>query len=169
MPTFQCSNGDDFIVQQLDRSTRGSLTTVLKVDGNTGTVTVAGQTISSSGVVGNTGAVTGSTASFTSTLAVTGAATLSGGLAVTGATTVGGKTVATGSLRSVVSVGVAVPGAVTMASTLVGDQLVAAFDHTDGTDVQTGFESTVTVSGQLQQSTSTNLSAKTILFIFHRP
>jgi hypothetical protein len=182
MATFICSKGDDFIVQQEDRGYNGKLTEVLKVDGGTGTVTVAGQTISSSGVVGATGAVTATTGAFSGTLAaaaaatvgttltVTGAAALNGGVAVTGAATVGGKTVATGALRSVVSVGVDASGGaadVTMASTLVGDQLVAAFNHTDGTDVQTDFEATVTVAGKLHQ-TAANLSAKTILFLFHR-
>lgn len=217
MPTFQCSNGDDFIVQQLDRSTRGGLSTVLKVDGNTGVVTVAGQEISSSGVIGATGAVTAtniaasgtldvtgvstltgnatvggtfrvtgattlsSGAAVTGTLAVTGAATVSttlgvtgvanlnGGTAITGTATVGGKTIATGELRSVVSLGRNLAGDLVMASTVAGDQLVAAFNATDATDVQTSFESTVTVTGHLQQSAATDLSAKTILFIFHRP
>ena len=74
-----------------------------------------------------------------------------------------------GALRSVVAVGRNLAGDIVMASTVAGDQLVAAFDHTDGTDVQTDFESTVTVTGHLQQSGAVDLSAKTILFIFHRP
>jgi hypothetical protein len=206
MPTFICSNGDDFLVQQEDRGYKGVNTNALKIDGKTGVVTVAGQTISSSGVIGATGAVTatnvaasgtldvtgvstlgvahivgnstvvgtlgvtGNTA-VTGTFGVTGTSTLTGNLVVTGTGTVGGKTIATGALRSVVSVGVDASGGaadVTMASTVAGDKLVAAFNATDNTDVQADFESTVSVSGKLNQLT-TDLSAKTILFIFNRP
>ena len=181
MPTFIASNGDDFIVQQEERGYNGALTEAFKVNGKTGVVTVAGQTISSSGVIGAVGAVTATTinasglvaaaAALTvgTTATVTGATALNGGVAVTGAATVGGKTIATGALRSVVAVGRNLAGDIVMASTVAGDQLVAAFDHTDGTDVQTDFESTVTVTGHLQQSGAVDLSAKTILFIFHRP
>lgn len=181
MATFICSNGDDFKVIQEDRGYGGRDTEVLKVNGTTGVVTVAGQTISSSGVIGSTGAVTATTvtasgtvaaqaaATVGTTLTVTGAATLNGGLAVTGATTVGGKTVTTGSLRSVVATGRNLVGDIVMASTVAGDQLVAAFNHTDGTDGQTSFEATVTSTGHLQQSAASDLSAKTFLFIFHRP
>ena len=183
MATFICSQGDDFKVAQEDRGYNGKFTDVLKIDGGTGTVTVAGQTISSSGVVGNTGAVTGTTATFSGTVAaqaaatvgttlgVTGATTLSGGVAVTGAATVGGKTVATGSLYSFVHVGVDASGGaadVTGLSTVAGDQVVAIFNHTDGTDVQADFEATVSSSTKIHQ-TSVNLSAKTLLFILHRP
>ena len=182
MPTFLATNGDEFIVKQEDRGYKGVLTEALKVDKN-GVVTVAGQTISSSGVIGATGAVTATTinasglvaaaAALTvgTTATVTGATALNGGVAVTGAATVGGKTVATGSLYSAVANGVNAgggPADVTIATTVANDQLVAAFNHTDGTDVQADFQSTVTVSGKISQ-TSVNLTGKVILFIFHRP
>lgn len=180
MPVFYTTNGDEFIVKQEDRGFGGVLTEVLKVDKN-GVVTLAGQTVSSSGVVGATGAVTATTGNFSGTLAaaaaatvgttlgVTGATTLSGGVAVTGAATVSGKTVATGSIFSIVAAGRNLAGDITMAGTVSGDQLVAAFNHTDGTNGQTNFEQTVTVTGHLQQSLASDLSSKTFLFLFHRP
>ena len=192
MPTFICSNGDDFLVQQEDRGYKGTNTDVLKVDGKTGVVTVAGQTISSSGVIGSTGAVTATNVAASGTLDVTGVSTLgvthvvgnstvvgtfgvtgtttvTGNAVVTGTATVGGKTVATGLIRSVVAAGRNLAGDIVMASTVAGDQLVAAFNATDATDLQTSFESTVTVTGHLQQSAAVDLSTKAILFLFHRP
>jgi hypothetical protein len=183
MATFICSNGDDFIVQQEDRGYKGVLTEAFKVNGATGVVTVAGQTISSSGVIGSTGAVTATTIAASglvaaaaavtvgTTLNVTGLTTLAGGVAITAPATVGGKTIATGSIRSVVAVGRNLAGDIVMAGTVAGDQLVAAVNLTDtpNTDVQADFEATVTVSGHLQQSAAVDLSTKTILFLFHRP
>lgn len=51
-------------------------------------------------------------------------------------------------------------GAVTVANLKAGDQVLFVFDITDGTDGSSYFESTVTVTGQLQQSSALNLSAK---------
>ena len=181
MATFICSAGDDFIVQQEDRGYNGKFTEVLKVNGTTGIVTVAGLTISASGVVGSTGAVTATTGAFSgllaaaaavtvgTTLGVTGVTTLTGALAANGGITISGKTVNTGTNRSVVATGRNLAGDIVMASTVAGDILFAAFNHTDGTDVQADFETTVTVTGHLQQSAAVDLSAKTILFLFHRP
>ena len=55
-------------------------------------------------------------------------------------------------------------GAVTVAGAVVGDNVEFVFDHTDGTDVTSSFQSTVTVAGQVQQTSATNLSAKTLIF-----
>ena len=189
MPTFIADNGEDFLVKQLDRSTRGTLTTALKVDGNTGTVTVAGQTISSSGVVGSTGAVTATTVTASglvaaqaaltvgTTLAVTGASTLTGNttvggtLGVTGATTlpaattIGGKTPMTGSVYSVVQAGKNGAGALTLTGALVGDTVVGIANLTTPGDLKSSFEATVSVAGQIQQSSATDLSAKQCFFI----
>jgi hypothetical protein len=192
MPTYLTTNGDEFIIKQEDRGYNGKLTEVFKADKN-GVVTVAGQTISSSGVIGNTGAVTATTIAASglvaaaaavtvgTTLAVTGASTLTGNTGVTGTLTVtgatalnggatsGGKTVATGSIFSIVATGRNLTGDIAMAGTVAGDQLVAAFNHTGGTNLQASFEQTVTITGHLQQSDNGNLSAQTILFLFHRP
>ena len=180
MPTYLTTNGDEFIIKQEDRGYNGKLTEVFKADKN-GVVTVAGQTISSSGVIGNVGAVTATTVAASglvaaaaaltvgTTATVTGATALNGGVAVTGAATVGGKTVATGSIFSIVATGRNLTGDIAMAGTVAGDQLVAAFNHTGGTNLQLSFEQTVTITGHLQQSDNGNLSAQTILFLFHRP
>jgi hypothetical protein len=179
MPNFIADNGDDFVVQQLDRGYNGKLTEAFKVDGKTGTVTVAGQTISSSGVIGSTGAVTATTIAASSTLAVTGASTLTGNttvggtLGVTGATTlpaattIGGKTPDTGSYYSVVQAGKNGAGALTLTGTLVGDKVVAVANLTTPGDLQSSFETTITVAGQIQQSSATDLSVKQCLFILH--
>lgn len=56
-------------------------------------------------------------------------------------------------------------GAITLAGTLVGDR-VRKVVHEDGTDASASFESTITVAGQLQQSSASDLSAqKYIVFI----
>jgi hypothetical protein len=187
MPTFICSAGEDFIVQQQDRGYGGRLTEVLRCNGRTGVVTVAGQEISSSGVVGATGAVTATTVTASgavaaqaaltvgTTLAVTGASTLTGalaangGIAVTGTATVGGKTITTGSDHSKVGTGRNLAGEIDLAGTVAGDQLVAALNLTDNASVLSSFEQTVTVTGHLQQTAAADLSTKTIFFIFHTP
>ena len=180
MATFICSNGDDFKVVQEDRGYNGKFTDVLKVDGGTGVVTVAGQTISSSGVVGATGAVTATTGNFSGTLAAAAAATVGTTLTVTGASalnggiTVAGKTVNTGSYYVVISDGIdssLAAGDVTMAApaTVAGDVLVSAQGITTPGDVSADFESTVSVGGKLHQLIGVNLSAKVIAFLFHRP
>jgi hypothetical protein len=48
---------------------------------------------------------------------------------------------------------------------LVGMQLVAAVNLTDGTDAQLLFEQTLKATDQIRQRATANLSAKTILFI----
>jgi hypothetical protein len=186
MPTFLATNGDEFIVKQEDRGYNGKLTEALKVDKN-GTVTVAGQTISSSGVIGATGAVTATTinasglvaaaAALTvgTTLGVTGAATLSSTLGVTGATTlpaattIGGKTPMTGSDYSVVQAGKNGAGALTLTGAKVGDTVTAIANLTTPGDLKSSFEATITVINQIQQSAATDLSAKQCLFILHTP
>lgn len=192
MPTFIADNGEDFLVQQLDRSYKGTLTEVLKVDGKTGTVTVAGQTISSSGVIGSTGAVTATTVTASgavaaqSTLAVTGNTTVGGTLGVTGNTTVGGtfgvtgnttltgtltvggKTPMTGSLYSAIIAGADASGGVVstvLAGAVIGDKVVACVNLTGATDVQTSFETAVTVTGHIQQTTTDLAAATKILVI----
>jgi hypothetical protein len=82
-------------------------------------------------------------------------------------------TIFTGSLLSAVAVGAdntSSKGYATVAATKIGDKLIAAANITDSSDVQTKFEATITVAGQIQQSSGTdNLSAKTILFLLQRP
>ena len=179
MPTYIVSDGEPFLIKKQDRAFKGQLTEVLKVDGSTGTVTVAGQTISSSGVVGNVGATTGTTASFSSTLAVTGASTLTGNttvggtLGVTGATTlpaattIGGKTPMTGSDYSVCQAGKNGAGALTLTGAVIGDTVVGIVNITTPGDLKSSFESTVTVTGQIQQTAATDLSAKQCFFHLH--
>jgi hypothetical protein len=49
-----------------------------------------------------------------------------------------------------------------VAGTLVGDTVELVFDITDGTDATADFESTVSVAGQVQQTTA--LASKACLF-----
>jgi hypothetical protein len=125
MPTFIADNGDDFVVQQLDRSTRGGLTETFKVNGKTGATTLPA------------------------------------------ATTIGGKTPMTGSLYSVVSAGRSTAGSLTLAGAVITDKVVAIVDLASSppADLQTGFETAITVTGHIAQSSGTDLSAHTILFI----
>jgi fibronectin-binding autotransporter adhesin len=192
MPTFIATNGDEFVVQKQDRGYGGRLTEVLKIDKD-GVVTVAGQQISSSGVIGATGAVTATTGAFSgllaaaaavtvgTTLTVTGASTLTGNSTVTGtfgvtgattlpaATTIGGKTPMTGSDHSFVGPGRNLAGDIVQAGTVAGDKLIAAVNLTDGANVASSFEQIVTVSGHLQQTAAADLSTKTIFFLYHTP
>ena len=129
---------------------------MLKVDGN-GVVTVSGQTISSSGVIGSTGAVTATTGNFSgtlaaaaaatvgTTLAVTGASTLTGALAANGGITINSKTVNTGTYFQVICLGIDTTGAagdITMAApaTVAGDVLVSVQGITTPGDQSANFE-----------------------------
>jgi hypothetical protein len=190
MPKYLSTNGDEFTIQAEDRGYGGKLTEAFKVDGK-GVVTVAGQTISSSGVIGATGAVTATTINASgliaaaaavtvgTTLGVTGATTLSSTLNVTGATTlpvattIGTKTPITGSYFQVICNGIdstSAAGDITMATpaTVAGDVLVTAQGITTVGDLSADFEATVSVGGKLHQLIGVNLSAKVISFIFHR-
>ena len=51
-------------------------------------------------------------------------------------------------------------GACTLASALQDDVVVGVVSITDGTDAGANFESVITVQGEIQQSSSSNLSAK---------
>jgi hypothetical protein len=56
-------------------------------------------------------------------------------------------------------------GAVTLAGTLVGDVVNLVFDVTDSSDVTGDFESTISVAGQIQQTTA--LATKTCMFFIN--
>lgn len=55
-------------------------------------------------------------------------------------------------------------GPITAAGFAVGDRVVSAVNLTDGTNDAANFESVITVAGQIQQSSATNLSAKKYIF-----
>jgi hypothetical protein len=55
-------------------------------------------------------------------------------------------------------------GAITIAGALVGDNVEFVYNATDDTDATSSFEATVSVSGQVQQTSASNLSAKTCIF-----
>lgn len=55
-------------------------------------------------------------------------------------------------------------GAVTLAGAKVGDKVIQAINLTDDTDARSSFEATITVAGQIQQSSASDLSTKTISF-----
>ena len=86
-----------------------------------------------------------------------------------GAITVNGKTPYTGSIYSVVQAGRATAGALTLTGALVGDQVESIVNLTTPGDLQSSFETVVSVNGQIQQSTATDLSTKQILFILNHP
>jgi hypothetical protein len=137
MPTFHASAGDDFLIRQNDRGYNGKGQNALKVDGLAATVTVS--------------------VPLTATAAVT--------LPVS--TTIGGKTPDTGSYFSVVQAGKNGAGALTLTGALIGDKVIAVANLTTPGDLQAGFETTVTVKDQIQQSSASDLSAKQCLFILH--
>jgi hypothetical protein len=78
--------------------------------------------------------------------------------------------VAIGSTRSgpnslkVVAAGSNGAGAVTVTGTKVGDNVELVLDLTDATDITTAFEATVSIAGQVQQTSATNYSGKTCVF-----
>ncbi len=78
--------------------------------------------------------------------------------------------VAVGSTRSgpnaikVVAAGVAAAGAVAIAGAAVGDNVELVLQSTF-VDASADFESTVSVAGQVQQTSAANLSADTFLFL----
>lgn len=78
--------------------------------------------------------------------------------------------VAVGSTRSgpnplkVLAAGSNGAGAVTIAGALVGDHVEAVI-KSDFTDATASFETTVTVAGQVQQTSASNLSGSTFLFL----
>ena len=59
--------------------------------------------------------------------------------------------------------GLAAAGAQTFAGTVVGDKVVLVYDITDGTAPTNVWENSVSVAGQLQQTSASNLSAKSYL------
>lgn len=62
--------------------------------------------------------------------------------------------------------GVAAAGPVTIAAAAVGDNVAMVLNLTGDSDDSANFESTVTVAGQIQQSSASNLSANKYLFVF---
>lgn len=59
-------------------------------------------------------------------------------------------------------------GSATATGFKVGDLLVFALNMTDSTNVTSGFESAITIADHIQQSSATDLSAKTILWVVQR-
>lgn len=95
-----------------------------------------------------------------------GVVTVPGTLSVTGASTFTGQAkLPASSFRTYIGVGNAGAGHLTLASAKVGDIIVSVSDITDHTDISSGFESKVTVAGQIQQSSATDYSAKTLFIL----
>ena len=63
-----------------------------------------------------------------------------------------------------VAAGLAAAGAVTVAGAKVGDNVEFALNLTGDADGTSSFESTVSVAGQVQQTSASNLSGNTYLF-----
>lgn len=55
-------------------------------------------------------------------------------------------------------------GAVTVAGTQVGDNVELVLNLTGSTDLTSSFEATVSIAGQVQQTSASNLSGDTCLF-----
>ena len=75
-----------------------------------------------------------------------------------------------GTIASYEAAGRASAGAITTTGTKVGDKVIAVLGRVISTGVWTAlanssFEATVTVANQIQQSTATNLSVNTYIFV----
>jgi hypothetical protein len=58
-------------------------------------------------------------------------------------------------------------GAITVTGAVKGDTVVSVNNLSSPADASSSFESTVTVTGQVQQSSASNLSGSTFLFIIY--
>ena len=72
---------------------------------------------------------------------------------------------ASGLLRYLTSLGKNGAGAVTLTGTKVGDEVLGVANITDHTNDASKFETTITVADQIQQSSATDLSAKTMTYL----
>lgn len=69
------------------------------------------------------------------------------------------------SLKVYYAAGVAAAGPVTVTGTKVGDKIVSVCNLTDNSNGTSSFESTVTVADQIHQSSASNLTTKTFMFL----
>jgi hypothetical protein len=132
------SQGESFLVVLEDRTYGGVMNKVcLHIDGTSGKLQTGGTV--TPGVYGATAA----TPSYT-----------------------GGSTVLSGaSLFGAVAAGHSGVGAITVAGALVGDAVVMVTNMTTPALATSSFESTVSVAGQVQQTSASNLSASTFSFL----
>ncbi len=70
-----------------------------------------------------------------------------------------------GAFLVTVTAGVAAPGPVTVTGAAVGDKVIGVANLTTPGDLKSSFETTVTVTNQVQQSTATDLSAQQVQFM----
>ena len=76
---------------------------------------------------------------------------------------VGGRTAFVGPFAIKLSLGSNGIGSVAFAGLLTGDLPFSVINLTDGTDVTSSFESTISIAGAIQQTAATDLSAKKLL------
>lgn len=133
MPTFTVTEGDDLVVEALDRgyNVANPRTRALKVNGRTGKLTVGAAPAGSASPGADGSPVLFGTA-----------------------------------LAQYVGNGRNGAGSLTAANAVVGDKVVAAVNLTSLTDATANFETTITVSGAIQQSSASDLSAVKHLFLF---
>lgn len=78
---------------------------------------------------------------------------------------VSGAAIQNGALRFLTSLGRNGAGAVTLSGAAAGDRVQGIVNITDHTSATSLFESTITVNNQIQQSSATDLSAKTLVYL----
>lgn len=82
------------------------------------------------------------------------------------ANAVTGPKLSSSAFKSAVFTGHNGTGAVTLTGTKVGDKVLMLVDLTDSTDGSASFEATITVNDQIQQTSASNLSAKTFTILW---
>ena len=162
------SKGEPFQIEYLDRKFNGRSRVVFKINDDTGAVEVNGVALTGTqnvaGDVVATGNVTSAGTVQGATVHSTGATTVGTTLAVTGASTFTGAvhlpaaTLKTASIAGADASGGTV--STVLAGAVIGDKVrsvIALTGSAAGTDVSADFESTITVTGHIQQ-TGVNLS-----------
>ena len=138
------SKGEPFLIETLDRAYRGTNKVSFKIADGTGTFPMGTVEVGSGGL----GVVIGN--------------------AKTGKVTIQGTLVHPVNQLFTTALGNNGAGAVTLAGTKKGDKVVGVVNITDHTSATAAFESTITVAGQIQQSSATDLSAKTLVFLIQK-
>lgn len=169
------SQGEPFQIEFLDRVFGKRSKVVLKVSDVDGTVTVNGTKLSGSQNFTGNLVATGN-AHFSGTLLVGGATTLSTSLSVGTTLAVTGVSTFTGlaklpssSFLVAVTTGHNGAGAVTLTGAKIGDKVIGVANLTAPADLKSGFETTITVNDQIQQSSATDLSTtKVQVMLLHQ-
>jgi hypothetical protein len=164
------SQGEPFQIEFLDRKFGKRSKVVFKVSDADGTVTVNGAKMTGSQNI--TGNFVASGDMQSATAHVSGASTLHATtvttLTATGAVDMSASSLVklpAASFHSFCTQGNNGTGHVTATGAKIGDKVIMAANVTDHVSAAASFEATVTVNDQIQQSSASDLSAKTIVFL----